>query len=110
MSRPGGGFDGRPRSGTEGRLARRLARWHTSLARALNDFLRLGVLKEEGHARWGITEKGFAVAREFQLVNNDGVLIDRSLLRKRLDEFAVEFEKMYRVVSRPSAYMPASGE
>ncbi len=91
-------------------LERRLARWHTSLARALNDFLRLGVLKEEGHARWGITEKGFAVAREFQLVNNDGVLIDRSLLRKRLDEFAVEFEKMYRVVSRPSAYMPASAE
>jgi hypothetical protein len=50
------------------------------------------------------------VAKEFQLVNNDGVLIDRSLLRKRLDEFAVEFEKMYKVVSRPSAYMAASGE
>ena len=45
-------------------LERRLARWHTSLARALNDFLRLGVLREDGHARWGITEKGFAVARE----------------------------------------------
>ena len=49
------------------------------------------------------TEKGFAVAREFQLVSNDGVLIDRSLLRKRLDEFASEFEKMYKVYSRPPA-------
>src|SRR3982075_3421181 len=58
-------------------LERRLARWHTSLARAINDFMKLGVLKEDGHARWGITEKGFAVAKEFQLVNNDGVLIDR---------------------------------
>ena len=84
-------------------LERRLARWHTSLARAINDFVRLNVLKEDGHARWGITEKGFAVAREFQLVNNDGVLIDRAQLRKRLDEFASEFEKMYRVVSRPGA-------
>jgi hypothetical protein len=84
-------------------LERRLARWHTSLARALNDFVRLGVLREDGHARWSITEKGFAVAREFQLVSNDGVLIDRSLLRKRLGEFAVEFEKMYKVYSRPSA-------
>src|SRR5437588_4604753 len=91
-------------------LERRLARWHTSLARAINDFVRLGVLKEEGHARWGITEKGFAVAKEFQLVNNDGVLIDRALLRKRLDEFAVEFEKMYKVISRPSAYTPATTE
>ena len=89
-------------------LERRLARWHTSLARALNDFIRLSVLREDGHARWGITEKGFAVAREFQLINNDGVLIDRSLLRKRLDEFAVEFEKMYKVISRPSAYSPAT--
>jgi hypothetical protein len=84
-------------------LERRLARWHTSLARAINDFVRLGVLREEGHARWGITEKGFAVAREFTLVSNDGVLIDRAVLRKRLPEFAVEFEKMYKVYSRPSA-------
>jgi hypothetical protein len=84
-------------------VERRLARWHTSLARALNDFLRLGVLREDGHARWGITEKGFAVAREFQLVSHDGVLIDRALLRKRLDEFALEFEKMYKVYSRPPA-------
>ena len=82
-------------------LERRLARWHTSLARALNDFVRLGVLREEGHARWGITEKGFAVAREFTLVSNDGVLIDRAVLRKHLPEFAVEFEKMYKVYSRP---------
>ena len=91
-------------------LERRLARWHTSLARALNDFIRLGVLKEDGHARWGITEKGFAVAKEFTLVNNDGVLIDRALLRKRLDEFATEFEKMYKVISRPSAYTRATSE
>lgn len=81
-------------------LERRLARWHTSLTRAINDFIRLGVLTEDGNARWGITEKGFAVAREFQLVNNDGVLIDRAMLRKRLDEFAVQFEKMYVVKSR----------
>jgi hypothetical protein len=84
-------------------LERRLARWHTSLARAINDFVRLGVLREEGHARWGITEKGFAVAREFTLVSGDGVLIDRAVLRKRLPEFAVEFEKMYKVYSRPIA-------
>ena len=84
-------------------LERRLARWHTSLARAINDFVRLGVLREDGHARWGITEKGFAVAREFQLVTNDGVLIDRSLLRKRLGDFASEFERMYKVYSRPAA-------
>jgi len=90
-------------------LERRLARWHTSLARAINDFLRLGVLREDGTAKWGITEKGFAVAREFQLVTGDGVLIDRSMLRKRLDEFAVEFEKMYKVVSRPGAYTPSPG-
>jgi hypothetical protein len=81
-------------------LERRLARWHTSLARAINDFVRLGVLREEGTAKWAITEKGFAVAREFQLVTNDGVLIDRALLRKRLDAFALEFEKMYIVKSR----------
>src|SRR5438105_14917539 len=55
-------------------LERRLARWHTSLARALNDFIRLGVLKEDGHARWGITEKGLAVAKGFTLVNNGGLL------------------------------------
>jgi hypothetical protein len=91
-------------------LERRLARWHTSLARAINDFGRLGVLKEDGHARWGITEKGFAVAKEFQLINGDGVLIDRALLRKRLDEFAAEFEKMYKVISRPSAYAPGPTE
>jgi len=83
-------------------LERRLARWHTSLARALNDFVRLGVLREDGHAKWGITEKGFAVSREFNLVTGDGVLIDRSLLRKRLEEFAAEFEKMYKVYSRPN--------
>ena len=87
-------------------LERRLARWHTSLARAINDFVKLGVFKEEGHARWGITEKGFAVAREFKLVTNDGVLIDRSQLRKGLDSFATEFERMYevktRVVSSPA--------
>ena len=73
-----------------------------SLARAINDFVRLGVLREEGSAKWGITEKGFAVAREFQLVTNDGVLIDRASLRKRLDAFALEFEKMYLVKSRPN--------
>src|SRR5436305_13344455 len=89
-------------------LERRLARWHTSLARAINDFVRVGVLREEGHARWSLTEKGFAVAREFELVTNDGVLIDRAVLRKRLDEFASEFEKMYKVISRPSAYTPSS--
>jgi len=90
-------------------LERRLARWHTSLARAINDFIRLGVLKEDGHARWGITEKGFAVAKEFELLSNDGVLIDRANLRKKLDGFAQEFEKMYRVVTRtgPAA---SSGE
>jgi hypothetical protein len=87
-------------------LERRLARWHTSLARALNDFVKLSVIREDGHARWTITDKGFAVAREFQLVTTDGVLIDRSLLRKKLDEFAVQFEKMYKVISRPSGYTP----
>jgi hypothetical protein len=92
-------------------LERRLARWHTSLARALNDFVKLSVIREDGHARWSITDKGFAVARDFQLVTNDGVLIDRALLRKKLEEFAVEFEKMYKVVSRPSGYMsPAAIE
>ena len=84
-------------------LERRLARWHTSLARAIADFVRLGVLREEGHARWAMTEKGFAVAREFQLVSNDGVLIDRAVLRKGLDHLASEFEKVYKVYSRPGA-------
>jgi hypothetical protein len=87
-------------------LERRLARWHTSLARAINDFVKLGVLKEDGHARWGITDKGFAVAKDFDLVTADGVLIDRAMLRKRLDEFATEFEKMYKVISRPGAPPP----
>src|SRR5260370_31708401 len=91
-------------------LERRLARWHTSLARAINDFVRLAVLKEDGHARWGITEKGFAVAKEFQLVSGDGVLIDRALLRKRLEEVAIEVEKMYKGLSRPNPYTPASNE
>src|SRR3982074_3617168 len=75
-------------------LERRLARWHTSLARALNDFVKLSVIREDARARWTSTDKGFAVARDFRLVTNDGVLIDRSLLRKKLDEFAVQFEKM----------------
>jgi hypothetical protein len=87
-------------------LERRLARWHTSLAGAIHDFLRLGVLREDGHARWGITEKGFVVAKEFTLISSDGVLIDRALLRKRLDSFAAEFEKMYKVVSRTSTQTP----
>lgn len=98
-----------PRDWESNPLERRLARWHTSLARALNDFVRLGVLRDDGHARWGITEKGFAVAREFQLVSGDGVLIDRALLRKRLDEFAIAFEKMYKVYSRVPA-APVSNE
>jgi hypothetical protein len=89
-------------------LERRLARWHTSLARAINDFVRLGVLREDGHAKWGITEKGFAVAKEFNLVTGDGVLIDRSMLRKRLDDFAAQFEKMYKVYSRPNPSPPST--
>jgi hypothetical protein len=89
-------------------LERRLARWHTSLARAINDFVRLNVLKEDGHAKWSITEKGFAVAKEFKLITNDGVLIDRAVLRKRLDEFASEFEKMYKVYSRPNPPPPSA--
>jgi len=84
-------------------LERRLARWHTSLARALHDFVRLGVLGVFCHDGSGTTEKGFAVAREFQLVSIDGVLIDRAVLRKRLDDFATEFEKTYKVYSRPGA-------
>jgi len=89
-------------------LERRLARWHTSLARAINDFVRVGVLREEGHARWSLTDKGLAVAREFGLISRDGVLIDRALLRKQLVELALEFEKMYRVVSRPGPLPPAA--
>jgi len=87
-------------------LERRLARWHTSLARAINDFVRVDVLREEGHARWSLTDKGLAVAREFGLISRDGVLIDRALLRKQLVDLALEFEKMYRVVSRPGPMPP----
>src|SRR5437588_9838817 len=87
-------------------LERRLARWHTSLARAINDFVRVGVLREEGHARWSLTDKGLAVAREFGLISRSGVLIDRALLRKQLVDLALEFEKMYRVVSRPGPMPP----
>jgi hypothetical protein len=83
-------------------LERRLARWHSSIARALGDFVRLGVFREEAAARWTITEKGIAVAREFALISKDGVLIERAELRKQLDRFAVEFEKMYIVVRRPN--------
>src|SRR3989442_15972907 len=82
-------------------LERRLARWHTSLARAINDFVRVGVLREEGHARWSLTDKGLAGAREFGLISRGGLRIDRALLRKQLVDLALEFEKMYRVVSRP---------
>ena len=89
-------------------LERRLARWHSSLSGVISHFVRLQVLKEDGHAKWSVTEKGFAVAREFQLVNNDGVLIDRALLRKRLDEFAVQFESMYRVVTRVPVTPPTT--
>ena len=88
-------------------LERRLARWHTALAHAMNDFLRVGVLREEGHARWSLTEKGLAVAREFGLISRDGVLIDRAVLRKQLAALALEFEKMYRVVTRPGPLAPA---
>src|SRR3954462_2466149 len=89
-------------------LERRLARWHTSLARAINDFVRLGVLREDGHARWAITEKGFAVAREFELVTADGVLIDRCLWRRRRTAFGAEFEKMTKVCPRPNPRPPAA--
>ena len=89
-------------------LERRLARWHTSLARAVNDFVRVGVLREEGHARWLLTDKGMAVARDFGLISRDGVLIDRAVLRKQLVELALEFEKMYRVVSRPGPAAPVA--
>jgi hypothetical protein len=89
-------------------LERRLARWHSSIARALADFVRLGVLREEGPAKWSITPKGIAVAEEFKLVTRDGVLIERALLRKGLDAYAAEFEKMYVVVSRPSPPPPST--
>src|SRR5438128_9559743 len=69
-------------------LERRLARWHSTLANAIRHFCAVGVLKEDGHCRWSLTDKGIAVAREFKLLSNDGVLIERSLLRKNLDEFA----------------------
>ena len=84
-------------------LEKRLARWHTSLARAISDFVRLTVFKEDGHARWSLTDKGLAVAREFQLITSDGVLIERALLRKRVDELAAQFEKIYLVTRRPGA-------
>ena len=87
-------------------MERRLARWHSTLASVIRHFCTLGVLREEGPARWTLTEKGMAVAREFQLLSADGVLIERSALRKRLDEFALEFEKMYRVVTRPGPPPP----
>jgi hypothetical protein len=90
-------------------LERRLARWHTSLMHAIVDFCRYGVLKEEGHASWGITDKGLAVAREFDLLSRDGVLIDRALLRKRLEELALHFETMYRVVTRAPATQRLDG-
>ena len=83
-------------------LERRLARWHSSIARAISDFVKLGIFKEEGSARWTITEKGMAVARDFNLVTKDGVLIERAQLRKGLDNYAVEFEKMYIVLKRPN--------
>ncbi len=87
-------------------LERRLARWHTSLAMAISDFVRVGVVREAGHARWSITEKGIAVAREFKLTSSDGVLIERSLLRKQVEAFALEFEKMYIVLRRPGQPPP----
>src|SRR5947208_7065718 len=83
-------------------IERRLARWHGTLAAVIRQFVMLGVLKEEGNAKWSLTDKGIAVAREFKLVSSDGILIERSLLRKRLDEFAAEFEKMYVVARRPN--------
>jgi hypothetical protein len=82
-------------------LERRLARWHTALAMAISDFVKIGVIRESGHAKWGITDKGLAVAREFELTNADGVLIERATLRKQVDYFALEFEKMYIVLRRP---------
>jgi len=91
-------------------LERRLARWHTSLAMAISDFIRVGVVREAGHAKWAITDKGLAVAREFKLTSTDGVLIERANLRKQVDAFALEFEKMYIVLRRPQQPPPASTE
>jgi hypothetical protein len=90
-------------------LERRLARWHSSIAKAIADFVRLGILKEEdGSARWSITDKGLAVAKDYNLVSKDGVLIERAQLRKQIDSYALEFEKMYVVLRRPP--MPPPGE
>jgi hypothetical protein len=83
-------------------LERRLARWHSSIARAIGDFVKLGIFREAGSARWTITEKGLAVAKDFNLMTKDGVLIERALLRKSLDNYALEFEKMYVVLHRPN--------
>jgi hypothetical protein len=91
-------------------LERRLARWHTSLAMAISDFIRVGVVREAGHAKWAITDKGIAVAREFKLTSVDGVLIERANLRKQVDAFALEFEKMYIVLRRPQQPPPPSTE
>src|SRR5438445_6019691 len=87
-------------------LERRLARWHTSLAHAINDLVRVGVIREDGHTRWALTDKGIAVAREFGLMSRDAVLRGRALLPKQLMPLALEFEKMYRVVTRPGPPPP----
>src|SRR6202158_3974520 len=39
-------------------LERRLARWHTSLARAINDFVPPGVPRAGGRGGWASTEEG----------------------------------------------------
>ena len=65
-------------------------------------------MHEDGHTRWALTDKGLAVAREFGLMSRDGVLIDRALLRKQLTPLALEFEKMYRVVTRPGPPPPVA--
>lgn len=87
-------------------VERRLARWHSTLAAVIRHFCSINVMKEDGHARWTLTDKGMAVAREFKLLTADGVLIERGNLRKRLDEFALEFEKMYVVARRPGLPPP----
>ena len=89
---------------------RRLARWHSTLASTIRTFVNLNVIREDGHARWSMTDKGLAVARDFKLMSNDGVLIERSMLRKRLDEFAAEFEKIYVVVRRAGPTTPEPKE
>jgi hypothetical protein len=96
-------WDGNP-------VERRLARWHGTLAAVIRQFCLIGVLKEDGHARWSLTDKGLAVAREFKLITNDGVLIERPLLRKKLDAFGQEFEKMYLVARRPGQPPPEHRE